>query len=257
MSRSKVVKPLSISRFYETLHSSYFPLTESHRTWLHSDRLGKSLSMMRETRPRDLLEIGFENPELSEIVVDRLKVNYVGVDISQTSVDAGLRKGLKVLVVDVSEERLPFDDSSFDLVYFSEVLEHLYNPDFAMEEFKRVLRPGGRLLLTTPNLAAWYNRILLLVGIQPIHTEVSTLRILGRRFEVFGQGNRPVGHIRLYTHRALLDFLKLHSLRIAKLEGYGLWLVKGAWLVERLFSRFPSLASGFVVLLEKEPRDVV
>ena len=68
---------------------------------------------------------------------------------------------------------LPLTDSSVDVVIMSELIEHLVDPDGTLDEAWRVLRPGGTLLLSTPNLAAWYNRVLLRFGIQPLFTEVS------------------------------------------------------------------------------------
>lgn len=47
-------------------------------------------------------------------------------------------------------KRLPFPDASFDSVLTTEVLEHIFNPDEALAELARVLRPGGRMLLTCP-----------------------------------------------------------------------------------------------------------
>lgn len=48
-------------------------------------------------------------------------------------------------------EELPFDDASFDVVYLSHVLEHTYSPRRALGESRRVLRPGGALVLAVPN----------------------------------------------------------------------------------------------------------
>ena len=50
-------------------------------------------------------------------------------------------------------ERLPFDDDSFDLVYANFVVEHLERPEDAFDEWRRVLREGGRLVLLTTNRA--------------------------------------------------------------------------------------------------------
>jgi ubiquinone/menaquinone biosynthesis C-methylase UbiE len=48
-------------------------------------------------------------------------------------------------------ESLPLEDGSFDCVLLSEVIEHLEAPQISIGEAARVLRPGGRLLITTPN----------------------------------------------------------------------------------------------------------
>ena len=55
------------------------------------------------------------------------------------------RLGLDVETVATDAEHLPFDDASFDLVLGHAVLHHLPDLDQAFEEFRRVLRPGGRL----------------------------------------------------------------------------------------------------------------
>ncbi|MCM8773141.1 MAG: methyltransferase domain-containing protein [Candidatus Omnitrophica bacterium] len=47
---------------------------------------------------------------------------------------------------------LPYKDNSFDYVIFMEVIEHIYNPSFVISEIRRVLRRGGRLVLSTPNI---------------------------------------------------------------------------------------------------------
>ena len=46
---------------------------------------------------------------------------------------------------------LPFADSSFDLLVSIDVHEHLQRPELLVAEFVRVLKPGGRAVVTTPN----------------------------------------------------------------------------------------------------------
>jgi SAM-dependent methyltransferase len=60
-------------------------------------------------------------------------------------------EGVGVLHLDL-DERLPFADDAFDAVVSLEGIEHLLSPARCLAEFCRVLRPGGRLVVTTPNV---------------------------------------------------------------------------------------------------------
>lgn len=66
-----------------------------------------------------------------------------------------------------AEEPLPFPDATFDLVWVIEVIEHVRNVEPLVAELRRVVRPGGRIILTTPNSAFWLYRVLNLFGITP------------------------------------------------------------------------------------------
>lgn len=69
-------------------------------------------------------------------------------------------------VVDANEP-LPFADAAFDLVWCSEVIEHLDDPPAVLDEFRRVTRPGGDILLTTPNSYMLPLQFLRLFGLTP------------------------------------------------------------------------------------------
>ncbi len=101
----------------------------------------------------------------------------------------------------IDSRGLPLADACADIVIMSELIEHLVDTDSAAEEVRRILRPGGVLLLSTPNLAAWFNRGLVGLGVQPVFSEVSLRGIYGR------PGQQVVGHLRLFTRRALVEFL--------------------------------------------------
>jgi SAM-dependent methyltransferase len=71
-------------------------------------------------------------------------------------------------IFNVEREEFPFDDASFDVVTCLEVLEHLaIDPMAMMAEVNRVLKPGGRLVLTTPNAIRTANLVNAFLGEQP------------------------------------------------------------------------------------------
>ncbi|MBT8137110.1 MAG: class I SAM-dependent methyltransferase [Gammaproteobacteria bacterium] len=70
------------------------------------------------------------------------------------------------LIADVNDG-LPFADASYDLVWCSEVIEHLQSPEQFVAECERVLKPGGKLILTTPNSAFWLYPLARLFGKTP------------------------------------------------------------------------------------------
>jgi ubiquinone/menaquinone biosynthesis C-methylase UbiE len=104
----------------------------------------------------DVLDLGCGNGAYT-IEIARSARSVVGVDLD----DAYLRElqphmdGLSHLACALAVgERLPFADASFDCVFCIETLEHVDDERAALAEIRRVLRPGGALLLTIPN--KWY-----------------------------------------------------------------------------------------------------
>jgi 2-polyprenyl-3-methyl-5-hydroxy-6-metoxy-1,4-benzoquinol methylase len=69
-----------------------------------------------------------------------------------------------VLIGDVEAMELPFPAGSFDVVLAGDVIEHLRDPGRFLTRIRPLIRPGGRLVLTTPNVANWAVRLGLLAG---------------------------------------------------------------------------------------------
>lgn len=87
-------------------------------------------------------------------------VNYIDITTSQEKV-----KEIAYHHFNVETDRFPFEDNVFDLVIFGEIIEHLLNdPCAVLREIRRVTKPGGILILTTPNVARLENIARLLSG---------------------------------------------------------------------------------------------
>jgi ubiquinone/menaquinone biosynthesis C-methylase UbiE len=138
---------------------------------------------------------------------------FVGIDWSADALRQARARGLALVRAGVEGADLPLASASADAVIMSEVIEHLVDPDSALDEAFRILKPGGSLLLSTPNLAAWYNRGLLAFGVQPMFSEVSLRGVFGR------PGRQVAGHLRMFTRRALTGLLVSRGFDLIKVEG--------------------------------------
>lgn len=80
----------------------------------------------------------------------------VGQDVDPQAVAAARQRGLAVTEGDLLAQRYP--DASFDAIVLSHVIEHVHDPGLHLRECLRVMRPGGRLVLLTPNGESWGHR---------------------------------------------------------------------------------------------------
>lgn len=79
--------------------------------------------------------------------------NIFGVEVSKIRVERAKQKGWEKIFCVALDEPLPFSEDSFDFINWIEVIEHIpyHKADFYLREIKRVLKPNGILILTTPN----------------------------------------------------------------------------------------------------------
>jgi SAM-dependent methyltransferase len=167
-----------------------------------------------------------------------IDITILGLDWSVAALNQARGHGLEVMRGSVEHPGLPLGSASVDVIIISELIEHLVDTDTVLSEARRVLVPGGSLLLSTPNLAAWYNRALLMVGVQPMFTEVSLQGIYGR------PGHEVVGHLRVFTRRALEALLVAHGFVDVTITGAPYHDVpRPLRPLDRLLCRTPSLSS--------------
>ena len=116
--------------------------------------------------------------------------------------------GVTYLTGNASELPPVIQSASVDIVLMVEVLAHVLDTDAAVREARRVLVPGGLLIVTTPNMSSLISRLSLAFGWLPVGAEVSSEKVFGR------PGTRIVGHLRLFTFEALREFLRYHRFKL-------------------------------------------
>jgi 2-polyprenyl-6-hydroxyphenyl methylase/3-demethylubiquinone-9 3-methyltransferase len=127
----------------------------------------------------------------------------VGLDISLSALERARRRTPESPVAMASlDEALCFKSSSFDLVWFTEVLEHLMDTSQALTEIHRILKPEGLLVLTTPYHGFIKNLAITIVDFD-------------KHFDVAGP------HIRFFTKKSLSASLKRAGFDLLHFEGFG------------------------------------
>ncbi|WAL95331.1 class I SAM-dependent methyltransferase [Streptomyces sp. Je 1-369] len=229
-------RPRGLRDFYE---NPAVPVASGDARSIRQARVLAAALGPATTRTATVLDIGCGDGTAAATAAPLLAGHrVVGVDWSQDALKRAHARLPYVVRGELSDGGLPFADGAADAVLFSEVVEHLVDPDSALDELRRVLRPGGHLMLSTPNLAAWYNRGLLLAGVQPVFSEVSLRGIHGR------PGKEVVGHLRLYTARALREFVAASGFEVVRLSGAPFHGVpRPLRALDRLACAVPSAAS--------------
>ncbi len=113
-------------------------------------------------RGRQVLHVGCGAGEISRYIADQNN-QVSGTEINPEAAFLAAKKGISVKICD-PEKGLPFENESFDAVFAGEILDHIYDTRFLFDEMARVLRPGGILLVSAPNLNSLANRLKVLNG---------------------------------------------------------------------------------------------
>jgi len=141
-----------------------------------------------------------------------------GIDMGDAALSLAQAKGVVTRKFDLmSDEPLPYDKASFDLIIANDILEHLFDPSFLLTECSRVIRDTGILIASVPNHFYWKMRLRVLLGrdiILPFHRE-------SKQWDYF--------HIRFFTSTGFEELL----------------YKTGFSIVEKHYDRFITVPRGF------------
>lgn len=147
---------------------------------------------------------------------------------------------------------IPLADNSVDLIFCTEVLEHLVAPTFLILEMKRVLKPRGCVILTTPNLISLSYRLRILLGIPKRSGPHQFLEYLDWR-----------PHFCEYTAKELTKMFEGQGLTVEKLKYENLKWSEGMlkkkslpyricrYLFDLLLDIYPPFSQGILMVIRK------
>jgi SAM-dependent methyltransferase len=153
-------------------------------------------------------------PLLLTLPLKKMGYKVIGVDVHPERFQTTINKfELDVRRCDIEHEPLPFPGNFCDIVLFNEIFEHLrINLIFTMREVFRIIKPGGLLLLSTPNLRS-------LTGIKNF---LFRKRSQSGYWEIYDQYEKleklgHMGHVREYTSVEVYAFLRKIGFNIESL----------------------------------------
>jgi SAM-dependent methyltransferase len=199
-------------------------------------RYQRALKLANIQSGTKVLDIGCKHAFLCDYLEERgMNCDYYGLDISEKVIESVKHKKGTFQTCDIMKG-LPFDDGKFDYIFCLEVLEHIENPTFLLNQFNRVLNDDGVLLLSVPNPYEW----------------------TGILAELFGSSDTE-GHIVSFALQNIRKILDFCGLKVEKRLGtYAMLPYTPHGIRKGRYLMFPTsltfLACSFVYRIRKRSR---
>ena len=108
----------------------------------------------------DLLDIGCGTGNLLSLISSKYKSNLTGIDLSPEMLEIAHNKlGKKADLILGDSENLPFEPESFDMIICTDSFHHYPRPNHVLKGIRKVLKPGGSLLIADPWAPAPFRQI--------------------------------------------------------------------------------------------------
>ncbi|MEM7227998.1 MAG: methyltransferase domain-containing protein [Planctomycetota bacterium] len=161
------------------------------------------IARLPENASATILEVGCGNGDTGEAALHAgVCGQYFGVELMPNAADEARSKLTDVYCGDIESIELPIEDGSLDVIFMSEVLEHLVDPWAVVQRMQRLLRPGGRCFASSPNIAHY-----------------GVLRMLSRgEWNLSDSGAMDRTHLRWFTPRSYVNLFRDAGLDVIRLR---------------------------------------
>jgi 2-polyprenyl-3-methyl-5-hydroxy-6-metoxy-1,4-benzoquinol methylase len=200
-----------------------------YKNYLEDDKLSLARDIFRTIEnlgpgdSRRLLDVGCATGNLLQVAQEHGWDSY-GIEISSWAVERARQKGLTVYEKPLQECNL--ESSSFDVVTLYDVVEHFPNPKNELKEIWRILKPGGWLIIETPNIES-----------------ISVKFLYGPNSDLV----QPHAHLVLFSKSTIRRILQTVGFRVTKMRTFPLTRTFYAYLrmVVRRLTKIPLRTLGY------------
>ena len=176
--------------------------------------------LMRKLMPSNakVLDIGSGTGGTTKVINSGKENSVLCIEPDPARSAAARQRGLEVVTA-VFDENLARELGKFDVVVMGDVLEHIANPFEILSNVRLVLSPGGKLLMSVPNVAHWTVRTRLMFG----------------RFDYQESGIMDSTHLRWFTIKTLIALLESAGFTVLSVnQSAGTWMTEYKSLPWRL-----------------------
>jgi len=183
------------------------------------------------TSPLEVLDLGCGDGAVSDWLIKR-GYDVTSLDFNELALTTAKERHLPNLMLCDAEKPLPFNEAAFDIVFWGDVVEHLFDPESTLMEIYRVLKSDGCLVMSCPNVGY--------IGFRFRFLLTGSIRSL----ELAGQEPWEQDHIRFFNSRDLRLLLLKTGFRESRRQG-----VNRLWH-SRLLAKIIPEVFGYIQVIE-------
>ncbi len=161
-----------------------------------TNRFDSVFKYLGDVQDKKILDVGTSNGEFMYLLRKKGADMY-GVEINPKTANAGIRAGLNIFVGFLKDAK--YEDSFFDCIRLGDILEHVTSPRDLLQECRRILKPGGIVIIRTVNMDCFWGKVTLLFY---------------HLFKIPWSAVTPPHHLHFFSWDNMNDLLKQESFQL-------------------------------------------